>query len=154
MTESKYTTKIRILIGILIAPIIYILVWTLPFANDVMFDTWLITNTVIAYISFLVLAGICHAILKDLKTDKLLNYFMVMFLVSVSLYLTISLSSMSELDSLYYSQTHLVKNNSITLAGYLLQLKAAIIHGLVSAFVMAIFWLIAVFKPSANLQSA
>ena len=154
MTKSEYKTKIRILIGVLIAPLIYVVIWSLPYINEAMFKSWVIVSIFFAYLSFLVIAGICHLILVELKTEKLHNYFLIMFLVSAFLHLAISLSSISELDSLYYSQTHVVENNSITLAGYLLQLKAATVYGLISAFVMAIFWLIAVFKPSAKLQSA
>jgi len=145
---------IRIILGVLIAPWLYIVVWTLPALEHSAFHRWVAINTFFAYLVFLVFAGISHLALKKLNSAKLWSYCSVMFVVAVALDLVLSLWSLSGYTSNYYSQTQVVEHGSITTAGYLLQVKEALINGIVSAGVMAIFWFISIFKPSSRVANA
>ena len=150
---KNHSTLIRILCGVIIAPWLYILVWTLPVLEHSAFHRWIVINTFFAYLVFLVLAGISHLVLVKLKTTKIWSYCIVMFGVAVTLDLVLSLWSLSGYTSFFYSQTQVVDNGSITLAGYLLQFKEAFINGVISAGVMAIFWFIALYNSNSKVQN-
>ena len=104
--------------------------------------------------AFFVLAGLSHLTLKKLNAKGVWSYCGVMFAVAVTLDLVLSLWSLSGYTSNYYSQTQIVENGSITIAGYLLQIKEALINGVVSSGVMAIFWFVAVFKSQGEQVNA
>ncbi|MGY0627562.1 MAG: hypothetical protein ACW7DS_17775 [Paraglaciecola chathamensis] len=146
---KKSSAIIRILAGTLIAPWLYIIVWTMPVLDHSAFHKWVVINTFFAYIVFLIFAGISHFALKKLNATKLWSYCVVMFFVAVSLDLVLSIWSLSGYESNYYSQTQVVESGSITKAGYLLQVKEALINGAISSGTMAIFWFISIFSPKA-----
>ena len=141
---------IRLLIGTLIAPWLFVLVWTLPMLDHSAFHQWAIINIFLAYLAFLVSAGMTHLVLRSFNRSSILSYCFVIFTVAVFLHLIISLWSLSGYSSNYYAQTQVVENGSITVAGYLLQIREAVIHGLVSAAAMAIFWLAAIWTPNSK----
>ena len=145
---------IRIVFGVLIAPWLYIVVWTLPVLEHSAFHKWVVINTFFAYVVFLVFAGLSHLALKKLNATKLWSYCAIMFVVAVALDLGLSLWSLSGYTSNYYSQTQVVEHGSITSAGYLLQVKEALLNGIVSSGVMAIFWFVSIFKPSSKVANA
>lgn len=144
----------RVILGVLIAPWVYVIVWTLPVLEHSAFHKWVVINTLMAYFVFMVLAGMSHLALARLKATKIWSYCFVMFGVAVAVDLLLSLWSLSGYASFYYAQTQVVENNEITKAGYLLQLQEALIHGVVSAFAMGLFWLVAVFNPRGGVQNA
>lgn len=145
---------LRVISGALIAPWVYIVAWTLPVLEHSAFHNWVVINTFIAYIAFMVLAGISHFVLARLKATRIWSYCLVMFGVAVSVDLLLSLWSLSSYTSFYYAQTQVVENYEITKAGYLLQFQEAVIHGAVSAFAMGLFWFVAVFNPRGGVQHA
>jgi hypothetical protein len=145
---------LRVISGALIAPWVYVVVWTLPVLEHSAFHKWVVINTFMAYFAFMVLAGMSHLVLVRLKATKIWSYCLVMFGVAVSVDLLLSLWSLSGYTSFYYAQTQVVENHEITKAGYLLQIQEALIHGAVSAFAMALFWLVAVFNPRGSVQHA
>jgi hypothetical protein len=63
-----------------------------------------------------------------------------------------SIWALSDYSSLYYARTQVVEEGAITLAGYFLKAKEALLNGAISAACMAVFWYIAVrhrpLKPS------
>lgn len=151
---KKNSAIIRILVGALIAPWLYIIVWTMPVLEHSAFHKWVVINTFFAYTVFLIFAGISHIALKKLNATKLWSYCVVMFVVAVTLDLVMSIWSLSGYESNYYSQTQVVENGSITAAGYLLQIKEALINGAISSGAMAIFWFISIFSPKAGSVNA
>ena len=141
----------RIISGILIAPAIFIIAWTVPYLDHSAFHKWIAINTVFAYITFLILASISHLVLKTLQWSTLVQYCLVMFIVGIVLYFAFGLWSLQSYSELYYSQTQVVENGSITTSGYLLKIKESIISGILSMVCMAVFWFIAIFKtPGAK----
>lgn len=66
----------------------------------------------------------------------------------------LSVWALSGYSSYYHSQAQFVENGAITAAGYVLQIKEALINGAVSSGVMAIFWFIAIFKPNSKVANA
>lgn len=152
MTSRRAT--LRVITGALIAPWIYVAVWTLPLLDHSAFHKWVVANTLMAYFLFFALAGLSHLVLTGLKAKKIWTYSLVMFGVAVSIDLLLSLWSLSGYTSFYYAQTQVVENHEITKAGYVLQAQEALTHGAVSAIVMALFWLVAVFDPSGRVQNA
>jgi len=147
-------TIIRIVLGVLLAPLLYVVVWTLPVLEHSAFHKWVVINTFFAYLVFLILAGLCHLVLKKLNATKIWSYCAVMFVVALALDLVLSIWSLSGYTSYYYSQTQVVENGSITSAGYMLQVKEALTNGVVSSGVMAIFWLVAIFNPRGKVAHA
>ena len=143
--------KSRIIIGILVAPIIFVIAWSIPYLEHSAFHKWVVINTVFAYVAFLILASISHALLKILRWSTLLQYCLVMFFVGVIVTLAFSLWSLQGYSEFFYAQTQVVENNSITTAGYILKAKEALLSGLLSMACMAAFWFIAIFKtPGAK----
>jgi hypothetical protein len=138
---------VRILAGILLAPWLYVLVWTLPLLGHTAFHKWVVVNIFLAYLVFLVLAGIAHIVLGRLNKTSIYSYCAVMFSVAALLDFTLSVLLLSGFTSNYYSQTQVVENGMITASGYLLQIRESLIHGVISSGVMAIFWLVALWKP-------
>ena len=151
---NKHSAMIRIMLGVILAPFLYIIIWTLPVLDHSAFHKWVVINTFFAYVVFFLLAGLSYLTLKKLKAKGIWSYCGVMLVVAVTLDLVFSLWSLRGYTSNYYSQTQVVENGSITLAGYLLQIKEALINGVVSSGVMAIFWFVAVFKPQAETVNA
>jgi hypothetical protein len=141
---------IRILVGILFAPWLYVIVWTLPMLDHSAFHKWVVINTFFAYLVFLVLAGVAHLMLRRLNRSSLWSYCVVMFIVAAFLDFVLSIWSLTGFSSNYYSQTQVVENGAITVAGYLLQIREALVHGLLSSGVMAIFWLAAIWNPNSK----
>jgi len=137
--------------GILLAPWLYVIVWTMPLLNHSAFHKWVVINVVFAYLAFLVLASIAHVVLSRLNSTSIWSYCLVMFLVAASLDFALSVWSLSGYYSNYYSQTQVVENGAITAAGYFLQIKEALIHGVISSGAMAIFWLAAIWQPNRRM---
>jgi hypothetical protein len=150
----NHSAILRVILGTLIAPWAYVVVWTLPVLEHSAFHEWVVINTLMAYFVFIVLAGLSHLALVRLKATKIWSYCLVMFGVAVSVDFLLSLWTLSGYTSLYYAQTQVVENHEITKAGYLLQIQEALIHGAVSAFAMTLFWLVAVFNPRGSVQHA
>ena len=142
----------RIVLGIIIAPWVYLTNWVWPVMDHIVFSQWLIILMAAAYFVFLVLAGISHLILVYLKVTEIWGYCLVMFFVAFSLDLLISAWSLSNYESYYYSQTQVVENGVMTSAGFLLQSREALANGALSAGAMAVFWLIAIYKPCNRIQ--
>lgn len=151
---NRFSKMVRIFLGILLAPLLYIIVWTLPLLEHTAFSKWIVINTFFAYLVFLILAGISHLVLKRFNATKVWSYILVMFVVAVCSDLILSIWSLSGFQSYYYAQTQVVENGSITAAGYVLQIEEALINGFVSSGVMALFWLVAVFNPKGNIAHA
>ena len=151
---KRQSAKFRILLGIFFAPWLYIAIWTLPLLEHSAFHKWVVINTFLSYVAFLSLAGLSHLVLAKIKTEKLWAYCLVMFSIALAVDLVLSILVLGGYESNYYSQTQVVENGAITFAGYILQLKEALSHGLISAGVMAIFWVLAIFKSSASIKNA
>lgn len=151
---KKHSAIIRIVLGIILAPCLYIVVWTLPVLEHSALHKWIIINTFFAYLVFLILAGLSHVVLKKLNATKIWSYCAVMFCVAATLDLVLSFWSLSGYTSNYYAQTQVVENGLITAAGYMLQVKEALINGVVSSGVMAIFWFVAVYSPRREVAHA
>lgn len=151
---KKSNQVFRIVLGTLVAPWLYIVVWTLPVLDHSAFHKWVVINTFFAYVVFLVFAGLSHLALRKLGATKLWSYCAVMFVVALVLDLVLSLWSLSGYESNYYSQTQVVEYGSITGAGYLLQVKEALTNGVVSCGAMAIFWFVSIFKPATKVANA
>lgn len=145
---------LRVVLGVLIAPWVYIVVWSLPVLEHSAFHKWLVINTFMAYSAFMVLAGISHIVLARLKARKMWTYCVIMFGVAALIDLLLSLWSLSGYASFYYAQTQVVEHHEITNAGYFLQIQEALVHGAVSALAMALFWFFAVFSPKVGVQHA
>ncbi|MDN3650362.1 hypothetical protein QWZ13_15755 [Reinekea marina] len=145
---------IRKVIGVLIAPWLYIVVWTVPALEHSELQKWVVINTFFAYVVFLAFAGISHLVLKKLNATNMWSYCAVMFVVAVTLDIALSLWLLSGYTSSYYSQTLVVEYGSITAAGYMLLLKDALINGIISSGVMAIFWFVSIFKQSSKVINA
>lgn len=152
MTSRR--TTLRVITGALIAPWIYVVVWTMPLLEHSAFHEWVVVNTLMAYFLFLALAGMSHLVLARLKAKNIWNYSLVMFGVAISIDLLLSLWSLSGYTSFYYAQTQVVENHEITKAGYLLEVQEALTHGAISAMAMALFWLVAVFNPRGRVKNA
>ena len=135
------------LVGILLAPWLYVIVWTLPLLWHAAFHKWVMVNIFLGYLVFLVLAGIAHIVLGRLNKTSIYSYCVVMFSVAALIDFTLSVLLLSGFTSNYYSQTQVVENGMITVSGYLLQIRELLLHGLISSGVMAIFWLVALWKP-------
>lgn len=138
---------VRILFGILLAPWLYVLVWTLPLIEHTAFHKWVTVNIILAYLVFFVLASIAHVALTLLNKTSIYSYCAVMFWVAALLDFTLSVLLLSGFDSNYYSHTQVVENGMITASGYLLQIKESLLHGVISSSAMAVFWLVALWKP-------
>ena len=143
--------KYRIIIGALTSPIALTAILQIPFIGHHAFNTWLVINLVTAYLFFLVLASISHFILSRNGWVKLWQYCIVMFALGVIADFSISIWSLSDYSSYFYEQTRVVENEYITLAGYILELKNACIHGAYLSFTMALFWLISFGKLRAKI---
>lgn len=139
--------KLRLFLGMLLAPTFFILVWTLPVLEHSAFKKWLLINTVLAYVAFFFLAAVSHVVLIKNGWKKLWQYCVVMSVVSFISNLALSIWSLRGYTSYYYAQTQVVEHGSITFSGYILQIQEALVHGAIAAIVMALFWLIAVFQP-------
>jgi hypothetical protein len=138
---------VRIILGILLAPWLYVLVWMLPLLGQSAFHKWVVINASFAYLVFLVLSGVAHIVLTQLSKTSIYSYCTVMFMVAALLDFTLSVSMLSYFESNFYAHTQVVENGSITAAGYLLQIRESVIHGGISSAAMAIFWLVAIWKP-------
>lgn len=151
---NKRSSTIRIILGVVIAPWLYIVVWTLPVLEHSAFHKWVVINTFFAYIVFLVLAGMSHLLLAKFRATKIWSYCAIMFVVAFSMDVLLSLWSLSGFTSNYYAQTQVVEDGSITAAGYILQIQEALINGVVSAGVMAIFWFAAIYNSKGGAKFA
>ena len=139
----------RIIVGILIAPIVFIAAWSVPLVEHSAFYRWLGLNTIMAYFTFLLMAGLSHLVLSKLEWQKLWQYCSVMFLVALVMYLLFRLGSLSIYESMYHSQTQIVENGEITKEGYLLELKSSLYGSALASISMAVFWFVSFYKRSS-----
>ena len=151
---NKVSGWLRMVLGALVAPWIYVFVWTMPMFEQSDFHRWVMLNMFLAYVAFMALAWISHVVLALLRATKIWSYVFVMFAVAVSVDLLLSLGSLSWYTSFSLGKTQLVENDLITQAGYMLQFKEALVHGVVSATAMGLFWFLAIFKPKSRAQIA
>jgi hypothetical protein len=138
----------RIIIGILIAPIIFVAAWSVPLIEYSAFYRWLGLNIIMSYFTFLVMAGLSHLVLSKLQWHNLWQYCAVMFLVTLVMYLAFKLVSLSINESMYHSQIQIVENGEITKEGYLLELKSSLYGSALASISMAVFWFLSIFKRS------
>jgi hypothetical protein len=138
---------LRIAIGMLIAPLTLAAAWSYPYLNHSAFAKWLVINTIMAYLAFTLLAAISHVILRFLRLAAAWQYCLVMFVVAFIVYISIAFVALSGYSDLYYSQTQVVKDGSVTPAGALLQVTESIQGAALLAAVFLVFWFIAVGKP-------
>lgn len=136
----------RITIGILIAPLVFVVAWSLPLIEHSAFYRWVGINVIFAYLTFLVMAGLSHMVLSKLKWHKLWQYCSVMFVITLFIYLLVKFGALSTYESLYYTQTQVIENGEITKAGYLLELKSSLYGSALASVSMCLFWFVSVFK--------
>jgi hypothetical protein len=151
---GKHSAMLRITCGALVAPLVYVAFWSAPVIDHSAFSSWVILNSLMAYFVFLVVAGLTHLGLKRLHANSIWAYCLLMFAVAAVLEFLLSIGALSGYTSLYYNQTTVVQNHKITQAGYLLQVRESLAHGAISALAMAVFWLLAVFRPRGESQHA
>ena len=75
-------SHLRIAAGILLAPVVYIVVWSYPFIEHSAFHKWIVINTFFAYVWFLVFAAVSHVALKALDWTRIWQYSGVMLIVA------------------------------------------------------------------------
>lgn len=109
----------RLFFGLLLAPIVYILIWTIPLVEHTAFMKWLAWNTLFAYINFAILGYVAHLLLSKYNLSKLWQYIVVMFAVTFLVKFFLSVFFTSNYESLYYSRTQVVENGDILLSSYL-----------------------------------
>ena len=144
----------RIVAGVLLAPVVYIVVWSYAYIEHSAFHKWIVINTFFAYLWFLVLAAVSHIALKLLGWTRLWQYSTVMLIVASIIGFAFSIYSLAGYDSLFHSQTQVVQNGVITESGYLLYAKDLLINGVISAGAMAVFWLVSFYgtRKTENLE--
>jgi len=131
------------MLGVFIAPMIFVVFWSYPFLEHSAFQKWVIINTVSGYVAFLILGFVSHVALKFLHWTKLWQYCATMAVVAFIAFGGYSISSLDGYQSLYHSQTQVVENGIITKAGYVLYARDAGINALIAVCSMAIFWFVA-----------
>ena len=138
------TRYIRIAVGMAVAPLVLAVIWTIPYWGHSAFDKWVVINTVLAYATFTVLAAISHVVLRVLRLRAAWQYCLVMFAVAFVVYAVFAFISVNGYRELYYSQTQVVKDGSLTNAGALLQITDSLQGAAILSAVFFVFWLVAV----------
>ena len=138
------TRYIRIAVGMLIAPLVLAVIWTIPYRDHSAFDKWVVINTVFAYVTFTALAAVSHVVLWVLRLRAAWQYCLVMFGVAFVVYAVFAFISVNGYQELYYSQTQVVKDGSLTSAGVLLQITDSLQGAAILSAAFFVFWFVAV----------
>lgn len=140
----------RLAAGILIAPVVFVVIWTYPYIEHPAFHKWIVINTFFAYVWFLVFAGVAHLVLKTLGWTKLWQYSAVMLIVASVIGFAYSIYSLQGYESLFHSQTQVVEEGVVTGLGYLLYIKDSFVNGIIAAGAMAVFWLVSFYPADSD----
>ena len=146
----EYWNRRRKLAGMLLAPLLYLLLWKLTSPGFDSAGSWLF----LVHITFFILAGFSHLVLRMFRLESFTAYCMVMFAVTLILDLSTSLWTASGYEALYHSRTQVVLHGLITPAGYTLIVTEAFKNAFSSALVMALFWFIACYHRPIKAQPA
>jgi hypothetical protein len=138
------TRNLRITVGMVVAPLVLAAIWIFPYRDNPAFNNMVVINTVLAYATFTILAAISHAILRFLRFHSAWQYCLVMFGVAFVVYAVLAFISVNGYQELYYSQTQVVKDGSLTHAGVLLQIKDSFKGAAILSIVFLVFWFVAV----------
>jgi hypothetical protein len=135
---------IRIAAGMLISPLVLAVVWCIPYFDHSAFIKWVLINTVFAYVTFSVTAGISHFIVKSLRFAFAWQYCLVMFGVALVANLGFGFYGLQGYDDLYHSQTQVIKNGSITGAGFMLEITNSVRAAALFSAAFLLFWFISI----------
>jgi hypothetical protein len=142
--------RAKILWGIAIAPWFMIL-WdtisnalTNPYWEQSNPLFWFFYSVVSSYLSFLLYAGISHVILRYVKAVKSWQYVVVMFSVSFVIYGAVTLSSFMSYEAYQQGLVEIVKNNTITPAGYIYIAQFSLLRAAIYGVCFLVFWVITV----------
>ena len=133
----------RILVGMLIAPLIYVLFLCIPALNEPDLGSWILFSSFLAYIYFFFAASITHIILRILKWRKYKHYCCVMFSVTFTADLSYSFWVLRGYESYYYFRTQVIEHGQFTTQGIILQFIEATVYGIVAAIAISVFFAIA-----------
>jgi len=149
-TLDMMVIGLRIATGILVAPLALAVVWTMPYVEHSAFAKWAVINTVLAYGTFSVTAAVSHVVLKVLRLERAWHYCSVMFCVAFLGYVAFAFYGLRGYSELYYAQTKVIENGSLTMSGFVLQLTQAAQGAALLSAAFLLFWFIAVHERSAS----
>jgi hypothetical protein len=137
-------TRIRTAVGMFFSPLLLAVIWSIPYLEHSAFTKWLVINTIFAYLTFTVAAGISHLIIKALRLASAWQYCLVMFCVALVVSLGFSFYGLQGYNELYHSQTQVIKDGSITSAGLILEITNATQTAALFAAAFLLFWFISI----------
>jgi hypothetical protein len=145
---------VRVAVGMIFSPLVLAVIWTIPYREHSAFEKWVVINTVFAYVTFTVTAGISHFVLKALRLAAAWQYCLVMFCVALVANLGLGFYSLQGYSELYHSQTRVVQNGSITGAGFVLEITNAFQSAVLLSAVFLLFWFISVGRRTGGCTHA
>ena len=141
-SPSRMTPRLRIVLGILIAPIVYALALQHPY-SEFRFQKWLRFDFFTAYAAFLLFFGVSWLVLSLGSWRRFWQACAVVFGVTVLFVFPSAVFGMGGYESLNVPHPGLVEGGRITRAGYMQCATDALMSGAVSVVAMTVYWMIA-----------
>ena len=130
----------RIPLGVALAPLILVAFWAWPYESNLA----TVLAAVWSYISFLVLASVCHLVLKHKRVTNGWHYSSLMFTVAFAVSFGISILAGFGYENYRSGQVLLVAHGFPTLQGLLHLALWCLAGALLYALSFFVFWFIAI----------
>jgi xanthine/uracil permease len=144
----------RIIGGAVASPLAIALVRSLPAVGSSAYVPMLLFSAAVAFLLFMVCAGISHLILRWKRWTRLRQYLGVMFAVATAILALAQIAAMlwifREGGSDFHSGTQVIENGRFTIGGLLLTLIEAMVGAIFLSASFALFWVVAVRPRSQN----
>jgi hypothetical protein len=144
----------RVIGGVVASPLAIALIWSLPAIGSSAYVPMLLFSAAIAFLLFIVCAGISHLILRWKAWTRLRQYVGVMFAVATATLALAQIAAMlwifGEGGSEFHAGTQVIKNGRFTIGGLLLTLVEAMLGAIFLSASFALFWVVAVRPRSQN----
>jgi len=144
--------------GMFLAPLLLVLVWCFP--NDLQevvrpgYLVVLILNMVTAYIDFLFHFYFSHFIAIKVGVRKLWVYCLVIFLISIAVFIGLNTFHLHGINGLGYGKIEVLKDGHITESGYLFLLRNCAFNAFAHIGSMCILWWVAFRYPPGSRTGA
>ena len=147
------STVTRVICGAVASPLAIALVWSLPAVGSPAYVPTLVFSAAVAFLLFMMCAGISHLILRRKRWTRLRQYVGVMFAVATTILALAQIAAMlwifGEGGSEFHAGTQVIENGRFTAGGLLLTLIEAMLGAIFLSASFALFWVVAV-RPRAR----
>ncbi len=134
----------KFMLGMLVAPLFLSVVWCRPEGIkdfiDLKYLFILGLNVFTAYPDFVFHFAVTYLIVKKTKLLSASNYFFVIFMVSILIFVALNIYYLHGINGLGYAEVVVLENGSVTNAGFIYLIKEGFFNAVGHVGAMYILW--------------